>query len=196
MTAIVQWNCRGLLRNLDDVEFLLGEHQPLALCLQETHLNAKHKNFLRRYQVFRKDREDASVSAGGVAVVVQKHLPCCAITLNTALEAVAVRLLFHKVVTLCSLYIPPSFTLSTNDFNALLHQLPEPFLLLGDFNAHNFLWGSDHTDARGRIIESILMSHSLCLFNTGEPTYFSPSSLSSSCNDLSIGSASIFTSFT
>lgn len=71
-------------------------------------------------------------------------------------------------------------TIPLRGFNAILFQIPEPFLLLGDFNAHNCLWGSDHVDARGRMIESILMSHSLCLFNTREPIYFSPSSLSSS----------------
>lgn len=92
MTAIIQWNCRGLLRNSDNIEFLLKEHRPHASFLHETNYSSKHTIFLRRYRIFIEDREDACVSVGGVAVVVPKHLPCYEIALNTALEAVAVHL--------------------------------------------------------------------------------------------------------
>lgn len=194
-SVILQWNCRGLFTNLADVEFLLEEYKASALCLQETHLNTSHTNFLRRYSVFRKDRPSTSISCGGVAVVLPKHIPCAEVPLQTPLEAIAVRLLLHKAITVCSVYFPPSLSLKRQDLDSLLSQLPEPFLLLGDFNAHSTLWGSDHTDTRGKIIESILFSQSLCIFNTGHPTYFSPSSLSSTCIDLSIGSANLLPDF-
>ena len=32
----LQWNCRGLRANLTDLKVLLEEHQPTAVCLQET----------------------------------------------------------------------------------------------------------------------------------------------------------------
>uniref|UniRef100_A0A6B0V824 Putative rna-directed dna polymerase from mobile element jockey-like protein n=1 Tax=Ixodes ricinus TaxID=34613 RepID=A0A6B0V824_IXORI len=101
----------------------------------------------------------------------------------------------HKALTVCSLYLPPSFTLKCSDFNSLLDQLPEPFLLMDDFNCHNPLWGSTRQDVRGKIVESVLTTRSLCLFNTGQPTYFSPSSLSSTSIDLSIGSAILLPDF-
>lgn len=191
----MQWNCRGLLHNLDDVEFLLEEHKPRVLCLQETHLNPSHTNFLRRYQVFRKDRPCSVSSSGGVAVVLPREVPCVQVPLSTSLEAVAVRFMLHKALTVCSLYLPPSFTLKSSDFNSFLDQLPEPFLLMGDFNCHNPLWGSTRRDIRGKIIESVLFSRTLCLFNTGEPTFFSCQHLSSSCIDLSIGTATLFPNF-
>uniref|UniRef100_A0A6B0UNC1 Putative rna-directed dna polymerase from transposon x-element n=1 Tax=Ixodes ricinus TaxID=34613 RepID=A0A6B0UNC1_IXORI len=101
----------------------------------------------------------------------------------------------HKALTVCSLYLPPSFTLKCSDFNSLLDQLPEPFLLMRDFNCHNPLWGSTRQDVKGKIVESVLSSRSLCLFNTGQPTYFSLSSLSSTSIDLLIGSATLLPDF-
>ncbi|GBM16126.1 putative RNA-directed DNA polymerase from transposon BS, partial [Araneus ventricosus] len=35
-------------------------------------------------------------------------------------------------------------------------QLPVPFIVLGDFNGHNTLWGSVDTNARGRQVEKLL----------------------------------------
>ena len=51
-------------------------------------------------------------------------------------------------------------------------QLPTPFVILGDFNAHSPLWGSPDTNQRGQIIEDIITGNSLCIVNNGENTYF------------------------
>lgn len=191
----MQWNCRGLLHNLDDVNFLLQKHEPVALCLQETNLKPSNTNFLKSFQLFRKDRLTSSCSSGGVAIVVKSDVAACEVTLATPLEAVAARILLDRLVTVCSLYIPPSFALSAGDLEQLADQLPEPFFILGDFNAHNPLWGSQRFDSRGKVIERFVSSRELCVLNTGEPTYFSSSHRSFSCIDLSICSPDIFTFF-
>lgn len=158
MSLFLQWNCRGLLSNYDDVSQLLDDHGPIAFCLQETHLNASHTNILKYFQVFRKDRIQAVHSSGGVAVVVQRSTPCSEVTLQTSLEAVAARILLDRIITVCSLYIPPSYQLKIEELEDLVSQLPPPFLLLGDFNAHNPLWGSGRRDPRGALIERFLLS--------------------------------------
>lgn len=172
MTQIIQWNVRGLLRNLDDVKEILSEFRPNVLCMQETHLNTQNKNFLKQFLVFRKDREGAQASSGGVAIVVQKSVACQHIRLETHLEAVAVRaILFGKLVTVCSLYVPPDYCLDSVEFEKLINEIPEPYLLVGDMNAHNTLWGDSRCDARGRLIENFLMSSGACLLNKKEATY-------------------------
>ena len=50
-------------------------------------------------------------------------------------------------------------------------QLPAPFVLIGDFNAHSRLWGDMWQDSRGQMVEKLLNDYNLCLLNTGEPTY-------------------------
>ena len=49
-------------------------------------------------------------------------------------------------------------------------QLPQPFIMLGDFNAHDILWGSDNTDARGRKVERFIDNHNINVMNYGAPT--------------------------
>lgn len=140
--SIIQWNCRGLIRNLDDVYEILNKYHPNILCLQETHLKPTQTNFLKQYSVFRRDRDCYTHSSGGVAIVLQKSVPCSPLQLLTALEAVAVRaILFNRLITVCSLYVPPDYRLSSSEFESLIDELPEPFLLVGDLNAHSELWG-------------------------------------------------------
>ena len=191
-TQIIQWNVRGLLRNLDDVQELLHKHSPKVLCVQETHLKSKHTNFLRSYIIFRKDRDDAMASSGGVAVVVSQGVACTHLPLQTSLEAVAVRaVLLNKLVTICSLYIPPHYQLNKHEFQSLIDELPEPYLVLGDFNAHSSLWGDSRCDARGRLIEQLLFSSGACLLNQKEPKYYNLANNTYSSIDLTITSPSL-----
>lgn len=193
-TQIMHWNARGLLHNLDDITELLHKHNPKVLCIQETHLKPSQTNFLRQYAVFRKDRDEATASSGGVAIIVQKSVPCRPLILQTALEAVSVRvILFDKLVTVCSLYIPPSYKLNRTDFHHLIDQLPAPYIVVGDLNAHNTLWGDARCDARGRLIEQFLLCSGACLFNKKQPTYYNIHHNSYSSIDLALGSPSLFT---
>ena len=45
---IIQWNCRGLRSNYNDLAILLQEHSPSAVCLQEPNTNISFKNSGRR----------------------------------------------------------------------------------------------------------------------------------------------------
>lgn len=182
---VLQWNCRGLFANYDDVTELLEEHRPIAFGLQETHLKDTHSNVLRHFQVFRKDRVDSLHISGGSAVVVQRSAACVEVPLNTNLEAVATRILIDRLITVCSVYIPPNYPLQYVELESLVDQLPPPFLLLGDFNAHNPLWGSGRRDARGALVERLLLSGGLCLLNTTEATHFSSATQTFTSIDLS-----------
>jgi hypothetical protein len=95
------------------------------------------------------------------------------------------------VVTFCSIYIPPNNNLVPNDLDNLIKQLPTPFILLGDFNAHNILWGSNHISDRGKKVEDFIIRHDLCLYNTKSPTYLHPGTGTYTCIDLTICSPSL-----
>lgn len=45
-------------------------------------------------------------------------------------------LLLIKLVTICSLCMPPHYQLQKHELQSLIDQLPEPNLVLGDFSAH------------------------------------------------------------
>ena len=87
------------------------------------------------------------------------------------LQAVAVSVTLEKAITLCSVYIPPSFDLKSEHLDSLLQQLPSPYMLLGDFNGHSLLWGSSDTDLRGVEIENFISKNDICLMNDKSKTF-------------------------
>ena len=76
--------------------------------------------------------------------------------------------------------------------NDLVEQLPAPFLLLGDLNGHNPLWGCASINNRGKLIEDFIGSNDLCLLNDKSPTYLHPATGHYSSLDLSICSPVLF----
>lgn len=78
--SFIQWNCRSLLQNIDDIHFFLDELKPIAVCLQEAYVNNTHTNVFNRHRIFRKDR-DSDHSSGGVAIVVRSGIACVEVPL-------------------------------------------------------------------------------------------------------------------
>ena len=66
----------------------------------------------------------------------------------------------------------------------LLTQLPEPFILLGDFNAKHEVWEESESDVKGVMIVDLLTETELTLLNTGLPTHYHVQSNSSHAVDL------------
>ena len=68
-------------------------------------------------------------------------------------------------------------------------------MLLGDFNAHNPLWGSENLTPKGRVIETFITQNDLCLFNDGSYTFLHSGNGSYSAIDLSLASPEILIDF-
>ena len=113
----------------------------------------------------------------------------------TDLEAVALTVVLDKQITTCSIYLPPHAAFTNADIQSLLDQLPSPFLLLGDFNAHNPLWGGDILDSEDMVIEDIINNNNVVLLNDGTMTYHNLYFDSYSAIDLSISSPDIALDF-
>ena len=105
--------------------------------------------------------------------------------LQTELQATAVSVTLDKVITICSVYIPPSFSLDSQHLYSFLQQLPSLYIIYGDFNGHNILWGNTNYDSRGELIEKFLTKKDICIMNNKSYTYLSLSANSFSSNDLS-----------
>ncbi|GBL79352.1 hypothetical protein AVEN_92550-1 [Araneus ventricosus] len=113
-----------------------------------------------------------ATSSGGVCILTSNMYPSGVLSLHTSLQAVAVQIHFRTLITICSVYLPPHETIRQEDLNILIDQLPTPFILVGDFNGHSMLWGSDDTNSRGRQMEKLISDHCLCLLNNDEKTTF------------------------
>ncbi|GBN41585.1 hypothetical protein AVEN_113664-1 [Araneus ventricosus] len=127
---------------------------------------------LRGYNSVRKDTATGSNHSCGVCILTSNLYPSTPLTLNTSLQAVAVQVHARTSVTVCCVYLPPHDVVSQQDLETLVDQLLTPFILLGDFNGHSTLWGSDVTNYRVRQIEWLISNNCLCLLNNDEKTYF------------------------
>ncbi|GBN51438.1 hypothetical protein AVEN_151283-1 [Araneus ventricosus] len=170
MVPLVSWNCRGIRTKLVDVKALVNSFHPVCVALQETFLKPNAHLKLRGYNCVRKDI-DTGIASGGVRLLTSNHYPSTTLNLHTSLQAVAVQVHIKTLVTVCCIYLPPNDAISRNDLNILVDQLPAPFVLLGDFNGHSTLWGSESTNSRGRQMEQFISDYYLCLLNN-DKTYF------------------------
>ncbi|GBM26671.1 hypothetical protein AVEN_241327-1 [Araneus ventricosus] len=97
---------------------------PVCIALQETYLKPADIAKIKRYSLVRKDNENESGRAsGGVALLVSHDTPSSVITLHTNLQAVAVRVMFSNLVTICTQYLPPSTSVDERDLNRLVDEL-------------------------------------------------------------------------
>ena len=106
-------------------------------------------------------------ATGSVTLYINKSALFSEIKLDTDLQAVAVRVSAKKTLTVCNAHLPPSLDVNFSDLEHLIEQLPAPFVLVGDSNAHSPLWGDVRQDSRGQMIEELLNDYNLCLLNTG-----------------------------
>ena len=169
----MQWNVRGFYPQRPFLLHAIDTISPQVLCIQETHLKQQHNANLPTFQQpVRVDRLDQQ--GGGVAVFVKQGLPFTKVDLLTNLVATALVIHYpNRTVTICSLYIPPNYpnlNLHT-ELITLFKQLPHPFILCTDANAHHEIWGSPKLDGRSNIISKLIEAQNLALLNTGEPTY-------------------------
>ena len=109
-TNIIHSNCRGFKKNIDEIKMILKDYDPVVLCCQETYTKTNNTIDFRKYVSYHTHAEAIDGRACGcVSVMVKKTIPHRQINLNTNLQAVAVSLSMHRAITLCSVYIPPSY---------------------------------------------------------------------------------------
>ena len=109
---------------------------------------------------------------GGAAILTRNKIPTIHITLQTTLQAVAVRIFTDRLLTVCCLYLPPNEPVSRRQMDILIGQLPEPFLLMGDLNARHRMWGDTTENEKGKMIFDLISETSIDLLNDGKPTHF------------------------
>ena len=194
-TKIVHWNCRGLKPNYNEILLLLSLLKPSVFCLQETFLKQEDNINFKGFNLYNYIYTAGQKPSGGSSILVHSSYPQREIKLSTDLQAVAVSVSLEKEITICSLYIPPNFTLHSQHLNSLLEQLPSPYLLVGDFNGHNMLWGCSKNNVRGEIIENFIEANDLCLMNDKSHTYLHPATGTFSSLDLSLCHPSLILDF-
>jgi len=198
-TSIVQWNCRGLRANFDELQLLIQQYNPAVICLQETFTDGSETFTdgsvnLRQFAYFSAPPKKGSIR-GDVGIYVKLQVPHSQIELKSKLPAVAVQITIHRPITVCSVYLSPSSRWTCKDLLELYQELPSPVLICGDFNAHSPLWGLQQKDKKGEIIEDLLTDSDLVLLNNRSSTYLHPATGTQTAIDLTMGDPNLVLDF-
>ena len=165
---------------------LIHEYSPICISLQETMLGNSTIPCPKEYISYHSSQDQSIGSHGGALIYMRHDTPHSQFQLQTPLQAVAVQIYLQRKYTICSIYLPPDRVFPEDDFRLLISQLPKPFLILGDMNGRNPLWGDLVNNQRGNRLCSIIENESLVVLNTGEPTHFHVQTGTLSSIDLSI----------
>ena len=103
---ILQWNCRSVKANYEELSLLINEKKPVAVSLQETFLKDSDKFTLKYHSCYYKNCSDNDKASGGVAVIVNNNVAHHAVKLDSILQAIAVSISLNKTFTLCSITSP------------------------------------------------------------------------------------------
>ena len=186
-TSILNWNLQSYKTKFNELKLLIQDIQPACICLQETLLKDYQANppggySITQSRVTRDDNHERSV-----AILVHNRISFDPIQLNTHLQAVAGRIHLDKAYTICTIYLP-HIPVTYNQIADLINQLPRPFIIIGDMNARNNLWGTSNgrTDPRGEIFERLLVNGDVCLLNDGFPTHYQIQTGTHSAIDLAL----------
>lgn len=179
-TRLISWNCRGIRQKSTELGLLLRGN-PDVVCLQETKLSNEDwttKGFQSNHLI----HDDGDVACGGVSILIRNGHPFQSIPLRTPLQAIAVRCSLYRPITVCCVYFPKK--VEQRLLEELLDQLPTPYILTGDFNAHSPLWGGTDTNQNGAAIESFLLRTDAHLANSFLPTHLDVRNMKLSAIDL------------
>lgn len=193
VNKVIQWNIRSIRRKKSAIDKLVREHCPIYINLNETMLNEKNAYTLKNYIVLRKDKQilNDNRSYGGVMSLVNAKVNFKELKIKTNLQALAFEITFPFKHTICNVYLDSDQRINEKSLNNLIEQLGHKFILFGDCNGKNRLWGSGKSDRRGKLIENLCEKHSLVILNDNYPTHFDSKRGKFSHLDLTIATSNI-----
>lgn len=173
---IIQWNCEGIKSKVTsgDIPHLIKLFNAICLVVCETKLPPDANFKIKGFKSYLKncELEEGQNAHGGVGIFVKNFVSSYKINLQTPLQAVAVSIKYHKRITVCSIYLPPNEEIEIAQLQNLVEQLPKPFLILGDVNAHHPMWYDPRpVTPRGITIADFIEQNDIALLDRNKMTH-------------------------
>ena len=165
---ILQWNCRGIYRKINELKHFLDntETLPDVLALQETHLIEKYTPKIPGFTMIRKDR---NVHGRGVCMFIKNNIPFAEREVPE-IENVEVQCICIREIQLFNVYLPPNKNIERAALTSLLSTSSAKTIIVGDFNAHHPMWSAGITNSHGRILHHVIERFDLVIMNTNAIT--------------------------
>ena len=197
----MQHNINGIKGKLDQLTHHLEKHEIKVAAIQESKATEKSKlPSIPNYTMLRRDR--GKDKGGGLIFLIHDSVPFREIKQpnniknDPHIEELSIAIISGSKepdLHIRNVYVPPTSSCSQGympNFKLLSEDLPEPFLIIGDVNAHHQqIYSQDQDDPRGIKVTEWLADEDLGLLNQDCPTR--STSNSNTAPDISVASASI-----
>ncbi|ESO02814.1 hypothetical protein HELRODRAFT_174237 [Helobdella robusta] len=172
---ILQFNCNDLKNKNKSAEIAhhLSIHNISIAALQETKLSTRSAvPVFKNYAIYRKDRK--SGRGGGLMMLIHHKIPYTIKQLpdTDTTESQGITIMADGTeINIVNVYIPPQFAFPPHFCASIVDLLEFPnIILLGDLNAHDGLWYSGISDARGETLAAEIDDSDCCTLNLDSPT--------------------------
>lgn len=168
------WNSNGISRHVHEVEMFLRLNKIDIMLLSETHGTDKTHIYIKGYSVVYANHP-GNKAFGGAAIIIKSALnyTLCNAHQSDEIQAAIIELLFMgQKIKIASVYCRPRFNLKEADYSNLFSLFGSKFIIGGDFNAKNTIWGSRLTTAKGKELQKCLNCNNIEYISGGEPTYW------------------------
>lgn len=183
---ILQWNARSLIANGQELKRYIHEltDKPEVICIQETWLKPHLQFIIKGYSAIRYDRSNER--GGGCVTFIKEGIPYKCIKVSGEHECIVTEIFNGSKETYTIInYYNPCKALTSDLLNGIIKR-SHTEIWCGDFNAHNSLWGSKHTDMNGMVVEDVIMDRMLVCVNDGSGTRLNILKNEASCIDLTL----------
>lgn len=185
--VIIQWNCRSISNKKQEFIYLINKYNPFIIAVSEIWLKPENNFKLPSFYSLMDCRADGRA---GCALFVRDHCPVTTIPTkhSNTWHSTCARV---EGISFLSLYIPSPSIEILIELKHLIASLPQPTIILGDFNIHHQMWGCDSNDPLGEQFLEILDYTNLCILNSGARTLRTLPDQASSAVDLSVCSPTL-----
>lgn len=168
------WNANGIRQHKNELELFLIEQNIDVMLISETHLTARSIFKISGY-IFYDTKDPRGRACGGSALLVKvrlKHHLLDEFCLDY-LQATTICIVENnRNLVISSVYCPPRFTITENQFCDFYKSLGPRFLAAGDYNAKHTHWGSRLITPKGRMLFNAISKQNLSVISSGRPTYW------------------------
>ena len=181
---ILQWNSRSV-KNRHDLNNYANNYDVIIII--ESWLKPNEIFNLKGFNAIRYDRfinlniNNDNTVGGGIVIFIKKSILYNQVNLNLNFDprkyeygAITIKTNLGDIL-ICAFYrIPTHFNMQLNDWDLFCDAIKSyrSFILVGDFNAHHSLWGSDHNCTNDNIIAVNTDQECFFLLNDNSPTRY------------------------
>lgn len=171
---IAAWNANGLSNHAHEVELFIKNNYIDILLVSETHFTSRTFFKIRNYDLIIANQPHDNAHAGS-AILIKSSIKyeVTNIISQPFLQAVCIKLICDfRPISICSIYFPPRFKVSSQDFQNFFDLLGPRFIVGGDFNSKHQWWGSRVHNPKGIELRKCIINKNYSVLSTGSPTYW------------------------